>query len=96
MANKEGNNTFYLRASIKHPARRYQLGRHAIGALFGKFELNEAEIKELGTIGPQTWIEVGTEEQFKTDQALVKKASKKGGKKDPHDTGFGKGVKEEF
>lgn len=59
-----------LRVKAKHPARRFQLGRHRIGPAFQKFMLNQEEQKELTTDGPKTWLEIGNAEKMKADAKL--------------------------
>lgn len=64
--------SYFLRTKAKHPRRQFQIGRHAIGPGFEAFELNEAEAKELGTEGPQAWVEIGDEKKAKADAKLFK------------------------
>lgn len=96
MAKKEAEQykpgDYYLRASVKHPARRFRIGRHDLTAQCLKFNLNEAEAKELGTAGPQMWVEICDKKAFEADQKLYKNV-KKGAETVP---GFGQGVKEEL
>ncbi len=63
---------YILRASPKHPNRRFRIGNHEVGAQFEMFVLNEAEAKELGTEGPQKWLEIGNEAKLKADKEAFK------------------------
>lgn len=70
MNEKAGEKVVILRVKAKHPAKRFQLGRHKIGAFFAKYKLNAAEQKELNTDGPKAWLEVGTDAKMKDDARL--------------------------
>lgn len=55
---KEKTKVVELKVVLSHPAKKFQLGRHSISIEFKKYELNEAEVKELETAGPKKWLEV--------------------------------------
>ena len=57
-ASKSEKNLVELKVKLVHPNKKFQLGRHTIGIKFEKFELNEAEKKELETAGPKKWLEI--------------------------------------
>ncbi len=61
---------YILRVKAKHPARKFQLGRHGIGPQFQSFDLNQAEASELKMEGPQAWLEVGDAAKLKADAKL--------------------------
>lgn len=45
-----------LKLRKRHPRKSFRLGRHVVGFNFDSFELNEAEMKELGSKGCKAWI----------------------------------------
>lgn len=53
-----------LKLRRPHPASRFFLGKHTITNVFQTYELSEAELKELGTAGPQYWV-ISKDEQTK-------------------------------
>jgi hypothetical protein len=55
---KEKTKTVELKVILSHPAKKFQLGKHSIGIKFEKYELSEAELKELATDGPKKWLEI--------------------------------------
>lgn len=68
---KEKLVTVELKLRKTHPRKSFRLGTHKIGFKFEKYELNEAEAKELKTEGPKHWVI--SKEEF---QATKKKPAK--------------------
>lgn len=58
-----------------HPKKAFRLGRHVVTNLFQEFDLNDAEIKELGSKGCQHWL-MEKEAKKKVAKKVEKKAKK--------------------
>lgn len=52
-----------LKVNLKHPAKKFRLGRHVIGAVQAKYVLNHDEQLELLTAGPKKWLIVVEEKK---------------------------------
>lgn len=47
-----------LKVNLKHPAKKFRLGRHVINTIETKYVLNHDEQMELMTAGPKKWLVV--------------------------------------
>lgn len=47
-----------LKLKKKHPRNCFKIGKHSIGTVFASYDLDETEMKELKTVGPQSWVEI--------------------------------------
>lgn len=45
-----------LRVNLKHPMKKFRIGRHVVGKKAELFELNEDELKELESDGCKKWL----------------------------------------
>ena len=61
---------YVLRVKMSHPRGLYKLQRHEIKRDWQKFKLTAAEAMELGHIGAQTWVDMGSEKDLKSAKDL--------------------------
>ncbi len=47
---------FTLSVILKHPLKRFQIGKHELGQKPAEFTLNDCEQAELETAGPKKWV----------------------------------------
>lgn len=71
---------YVLRASTKHPMRKYRLLDKVVGAEWAEYSLNDAEAKELGGIGCSKWLEVGTQKDLDALRAAQRREKPAPGK----------------
>jgi len=45
-----------LKLRKRHPKKSFRIGTHVVGINFAPFKMNEAEIKELKSVGCKTWL----------------------------------------
>lgn len=59
-----------LRCKAQHPHRTYYVLDLKVGGQFKEYDLNEAQAKELSSVGCRMWIEHGTAKDMKADKKL--------------------------
>lgn len=57
-----------LKVNLRHPHRRYRLGKHMIVQHFAEYDLSKEEEKELKDKGPQKWIIIGKKSDLPTSK----------------------------
>jgi hypothetical protein len=63
---------YILRASSKHPQRKYKVLDITVDEIFQEYTLDEAQAKELGSPGARAWVEHGTQKQLEAAKKLKK------------------------
>ena len=57
-----------LSVNLKHPTKRFNLGRYVIVQKAAEYDLNAAELKELEGAGPQKWLIIESDKKIKKSE----------------------------
>lgn len=70
-----------LSVNLKHPTRKFRLGKHVISIHKNEYDLDENEQKELASVGAQKWIVKHEEKSLEVQDDELEIEPKKRGRK---------------